>query len=53
MREVGFALAHHVPDDGEVCAEDTTEGLEDRICAEWNVVPGEVGTTMTKYNCKT
>lgn len=41
-------FAQHVPDDGNVGAENATERLEDRICAERNVVPCEVRTTATE-----
>jgi hypothetical protein len=46
-------LAEHVPDDGNVGAEDATERLENGVCAERDVVPGEVWATTTKDDCKT
>jgi hypothetical protein len=38
----GSPFSYHVPYDRDVGAEDAAEGLEDRVCAEGNVVPGEV-----------
>jgi hypothetical protein len=46
-------LAEHVPNDGDVGAEDAAEWLEDRVCAKRDVVPGEVWATATKDDCKT
>jgi hypothetical protein len=46
----GSAFAQHVPDDRKICAEDAAERLEDGVCAERDVVPGEVGTAATKDN---
>jgi hypothetical protein len=49
----GSVLAHHVPDDWEVSAEDATEGFEDGVCAEGNVVPCEVWTASAEDNGET
>jgi hypothetical protein len=38
----GTALAQHVPDDGQIGAEDAAEWLEDGVSAEGDVVPCEV-----------
>lgn len=48
--ECSSALAEHVPYDREVCAKNTTEWFEDRICAEWDIVPGEVCTATAEDN---
>jgi hypothetical protein len=53
MGETGAPLAHHVPDDRKVSAEDATEGLEDGVCTKWDVVPREVGASMAKNDGKT
>jgi hypothetical protein len=49
----GSMLAQHVPDNWEVSAEDATEGFEDGVCAEGNVVPCEVWTASAKDNGET
>jgi hypothetical protein len=38
----GAAFTQHVPDDGEIGAEDAAERLKDGVCTERNVVPCEV-----------
>jgi hypothetical protein len=42
------ALAQHVPDDRQVGAEDATEWLKDRVCAERDIVPCEVCTAAAE-----
>ena len=42
------AFSEHVPYDGEIGAEDAAEGLEDGVCAEGDVVPGEICATATE-----
>ena len=53
MGETGAPLANHVPDDGEVSAEDASKGLEDGVCTKWDVVPREVGASMTEDDGET
>jgi hypothetical protein len=38
----GTTFSHHVPYDRDVGAEDAAEGFEDGVCAERDVIPGEV-----------
>jgi hypothetical protein len=44
----GAALAQHVPDDGQVRAEDATEWLEDGVGAQRDVVPCKVGAAAAE-----
>lgn len=46
----GTVLPQHVPDDGQVGAQDASEGFEDRVCAERDVVPSEVWASASEYN---
>jgi hypothetical protein len=45
-------LAEHVPHDGNIGAEDAAEWLENRVCAERDVVPSKVWATPTENDCK-
>lgn len=48
----GSMFAQHVPDDGDVGAENATEGLENRVCTERNVVPCEIWAAATEDDGK-
>lgn len=48
----GAMLAEHVPDYRNVGAKDATQWFEDRVCAERDVVPGEVWAAATENDCK-
>ena len=42
------AFAPHVVGDWEVCAEETAEGLEGGVGAQWDVVPCEVWVAVAE-----
>jgi hypothetical protein len=42
-----------VPNDWDIGAEDAAEGLENGVCAQRNIVPGEVRGTVAKDYGKT
>jgi hypothetical protein len=43
-------LPQHVPDYRKVGAEDAAQGLEDRVCAKRDVVPGEVCAAAAEHD---
>lgn len=51
--QLGPTFAHHMPDDREIGAENAAEWFEDRVGAERDIVPCEVGTTAAEDDCET